>query len=312
MDSIRIVFFGTAEFAAAILNRLYEDGHQVVGVVSQPDRPIGRKHLIEPTPVHALAEAHGTSCIAPRNLKEEPEGVLAMKPDLIITCAYGQFVPDVILEAPRFGCLNIHPSALPKYRGGAPIQRTIWNGDSSIDICLMEMVHAMDAGRIFARTSVPVDPDETSGQLFRKLAPLAADLLSENLPKYLNGELAGEPQDERQKTIARNISREEEQIFFEKEQMPELYNHCRALLEEPGPYGMIDHKRIKFLEVRMEQTEEPAVPGTILDIQNHAMRIACRGGILKVFRLQMQGKNAMDADAFMNGAGRNLIGRQFE
>ena len=136
--------------------------------------------------------------------------------------------------------------------------------------------------------------------------------MSENLPKYLNGELAGEPQDERQKTIARNISREEEQIFFEKEQMPELYNHCRALLEEPGPYGMIDHKRIKFLEVRMEQTEEPAVPGTILDIQNHAMRIACRGGILKVFRLQMQGKNAMDADAFMNGAGRNLIGRQFE
>ncbi len=312
MDSIRIVFFGTAEFAAAILNRLYEDQYQIVGAVSQPDRPIGRKHVIEPTPVHALAEAHGTPCIAPKNLKEEPEGVLDMKPDLIITCAYGQFVPDVILEAPRFGCLNIHPSALPKYRGGAPIQRTIWNGDSSIDICMMEMVHAMDAGRVFARTCVPIDPDETSGELFRKLAPLAADLLSENLPKYLKGELTGAAQEESRKTIARNISREEEQIWFQKESMPSLYNHCRALLEEPGPYGLIEDKRIKFLKVRMEQKEVSDAPGTILASQNHAMRIACKGGILNVFRLQMQGRNAMDADAFMNGAGRNLIGRQFE
>ena len=312
MDSIRIVFFGTAEFAAAILNRLYEDQYQIVGAVSQPDRPIGRKHVIEPTPVHALAEAHGTPCIAPKNLKEEPEGVLDMKPDLIITCAYGQFVPDVILEAPRYGCLNIHPSALPKYRGGAPIQRTIWNGDSSIDICMMEMVHAMDAGRVFARTCVPIDPDETSGELLRKLAPLAADLLSENLPKYLRGELTGTAQEESRKTIARNISREEEQIWFQKESMPSLYNHCRALLEEPGPYGLIEDKRIKFLKVRMEQKEVSAAPGTILASQNHAMRIACKGGILNVFRLQMQGKNAMDADAFMNGTGRNLIGRQFE
>lgn len=312
MKNIRTVFFGTSDFAAAILKTLYEEGYQVVAAVSQPNRPSGRKNKIVPTPVAAYCAETGIPLLAPEKLRLETEAVLAYEPELVVTCAYGQMVPESILNYPSHGCVNVHPSLLPKYRGGAPMHHAVWSGDAETGVCLMQMVKAMDAGRVYARTVLPIGPDETMAELNLRLQAAACQLLKENLPLYLEGKLPGEEQDESGVVIARNIAREEEKISFQEEEMPELYNHIRALIDWPVSYGVIDGKRIKFHKVRREEESSAAEPGTVLGFADHAMRIACRGGVLRVLELQPEGRNRMNADAFANGAGRTLIGHRFE
>ncbi len=312
MEKPRIVFFGTPDFACAILKALAEEKYNVVAVVAQPDKPVGRKHKIEPVPVHALADALGIPVLQPVKLRDEAEAVLAYKPDLIVTCAYGQFVPDAILNAPRLGAINVHPSLLPRYRGGAPIQYALLNGDAQTGVCLMEMVKAMDAGDVFARTIVPIDPDETFTELNQKLKEESVRLIKEMLPLYIDGKLERMPQAEEGIVIARNISKEQEKLSFDKEELHVLYNHARALIDVPCAYGMIENKRIRFFKARIEETQHNAKPGEVLGFKDHAMEIACIGGILKIYELQPEGKKRMDADAFKNGAGRALIGKCFE
>ena len=312
IKEIRTVFFGTPEFAEKILEALIQDGYNLVGVVCQPDRPVGRKHRLEPTPVHAKAEECRIPVVAPEKLRAEEDAVLALNPELIVTCAYGQIVPEDILKAPKYGCVNIHPSLLPKYRGGAPIQHAVWSGDSETGVCLMEMTKGMDSGRVWARTIVPIGPDETTEELTPRLIEVSIALLRENLPLYLEGKLAGEVQDETKVTIARNISREEEQVFFQKEAAQELYNHIRALIAWPTPYAMIEGKRMRFYKARLELKETKAAPGTVLGFANGAMEVAAIGGIIRIYSLQPEGKKQMDAMAFANGNGRSLIGKQFD
>lgn len=311
MRKERIVFLGTPLFAKVILKALINNEYNVVGVVSQPDKPTGRKHTILPTPVKELALEHGIPVSQPAKLRLEPESVLQYEPDLIITCAYGQIVPEEILQYPKHGCLNIHPSDLPKYRGGAPIQRAIWNGDTTTAICLMEMVKQMDAGRVFAREYVDVDVNDTYETLNARLADLSANLLVKYLPEYLEDKLVGEVQDEEKVVLARNISKEEEMVHFDTEDVTECYNHIRALYSDPIAYGVIENKRVKFMSVQMELQEVNEAPGTVLGFTNGTMNIACKNGILKVVELQMEGKSRMTADAFKNGAGRQLVGKRF-
>jgi len=312
MADLRIVFFGTSGFACRMLQVLHDEKYNVVAVVSQPDKPVGRKRIVEKTPVHALADALGIACVQPEKLREAPEEVLAYAPDLIVTCAYGQIVPQVILEAPAKGCLNVHPSLLPRYRGGAPMHYAVWNGDERTGVCLMEMVKKMDAGRVYARCELTIGPDETMAELARRLEDAAAILLKENLPKYLAGELEGVEQDEEKVVIARNISREEEKINFALEDVDAAYNHIRALIDWPISHGVIDGKRIKFLEARKKKGNPQEAAGTVVGFEEHAMKIACIGGYIYIRKLQMEGKKGMDADAFANGAGRALIGKRFE
>ena len=312
MEKPRIVFFGTPDFACAILSALAEEKYNVVAVVAQPDKPVGRKHRIEPVPVHALADVLGIPVLQPVKLRDEVDAVLAYEPDLIVTCAYGQFVPEAILKAPKLGAVNVHPSLLPRYRGGAPIQYALLNGDKETGVCLMEMVKAMDAGDVFARTVIPIDPDETFAELNRKLMEESVRMIKEMLPLYIEGKLQRQPQKEEGIVIARNISKEQEKLSFDKEELPVLYNHARALIDVPCAYGVIDNKRIRFFKVRMEETKHNGNPGEVLGFKDHAMEIACIGGILKVYELQPEGKKRMDADAFKNGIGRVLIGKRFE
>ena len=311
MENIRVVFIGTPVFACDILKTLVEENCHVVAVVSQPDKPSGRKHEIKPTPVHALADSYNIPVLQPEKLSKEYQMVLDYKPDLVVTCAYGQIVPEAILKDPRYGCLNIHPSLLPKYRGGAPVHHAIWAGDKETGVCLMEMVKAMDAGKVYARTIVPIDEDDTTETLNLKLRKSSCELLKEYLPKYLNGELPGEPQDESQVVIARNISKEDELVHFKEEDINELYNHIRACIDWPIAYGLIEGKRLKFYKVRKEVVEHSMEPGTIVGYEDHALKIAAKNGYLKVYELQLEGKNRMDADAFMNGLGRQYIGKVF-
>ncbi len=312
MENIRIVFIGTPEFACPILQTIYDEGYEVIAAVSQPDRPAGRKHVIMPTPVHALADRLNIPVLQPEKLRLEYEKVTALEPDLIVTCAYGQMVPEAVLKAPKYGCLNIHPSLLPKYRGGAPIHHAVWAGDSETGVCLMEMVKAMDAGRVYARKVLPIGPDETTAELSERLIEAGCELIREALPAYLRGELPGEEQDDSQVVIARNISRDDEQVHFGTEEINTLYNHVRALIDWPVSYGIMDGKRIKFLKAGKEIKETAGGPGEILGFRDHAMEIACMGGILRIYELQPEGKGRMSADAFANGAGRQLIGHRFE
>ncbi len=311
MTKPRIIFFGTPEFPVSILKALLDHDYNVVAIVSQPDRPVGRKRQIVPTPIHQVAIDYNIPCVQPENLIQEKEEILAYEPDLIITCAYGQFIPSSILNAPKYGCLNIHPSLLPKYRGGAPMHHAIIAGESETGVSLMEMIKQMDAGRIYAQVKLPIGPDETTAELSERLNQASVKLLLDNLPLYLNGELEGIEQDESAVTIGYNISREEEQVSFAEENLTQLYNHIRGLIDWPLAYGMLDGKRMKFLKVRKEEKEMTEVPGTVLGFENHAMLIACTGGVLKVYELQPEGKKKMDADAFKNGNGKEVIGKVF-
>lgn len=312
MAECRVVFFGTTDFSGAVLETLLAEGYDVISVVTQPDKPVGRRHVMTAPFVKSYAMEKGIPVLQPVKLSAEMEPVMNLRPDLIITCAYGQLIPVSILELPRYGCLNIHPSPLPKYRGGAPIQRAVMNGDSSTEVCLMEMAEKMDSGKVYARIPASIGADTTSSELFEQLKEPARRLITDYLPRYLKGELKGEEQDESGVVIARNIKREEEFISFQNEAMPSLYNHIRGLLDDPSGYGIVDRKRIKFCRVRRDDSVSDQPAGTILGFADHAMRVAAKGGTLLVYELQMEGKSRMNADAFYNGAGRQLTGKVFD
>ena len=312
MKQTRIIFFGTTEFASGILQTLIDEGYNVVAVVSQPDKPVGRKHTIPMTPIHALADQYQIPVIQPDLLKEHVDDVLRYEPELILTCAYGQFIPVRILEYPRLGCINVHPSLLPKYRGGAPIHHAVMGGETETGVSLIQMTTAMDAGDIYARVTTPLGKDETMAELNQRLLVLSKQLVKENLEDYIAGKLVGEPQDESKVILGLNITKEEEKVQFAKEEVQTLYNHIRGLIDWPMPYGVVDGKRIKFCKVRMRKEDHQAKPGEILGFKNHAMEVASIGGIIEVYELQPEGKSRMSADAYANGAGRNMIGKVFE
>ena len=312
MKQTRIIFFGTTEFASGILQTLIDEGYNVVAVVSQPDKPVGRKHTIQMTPTHVLADQYQIPVIQPDLLKEHVDDVLRYEPELILTCAYGQFVPVRILEYPRLGCINVHPSLLPKYRGGAPIHHAVMGGETETGVCLIQMTKAMDAGDIYARVTTPLGKDETMAELNQRLLVLSKQLVKENLEDYIAGKLVGEPQDDSKVILGLNITKEEEKVHFAQEDVQTLYNHIRGLIDWPMPYGVVDGKRMKFCKVRMRKEDHQAKPGEILGFKNHAMEVASIGGIIEVYELQPEGKSRMTADAYANGAGRNMIGKVFE
>ena len=312
MKDLKIVFFGTPVFACSVLQALIDEGYSIAAAVSQPDKPVGRKHVIQPTPVHALADRYSIPVIQPDRLKDAAEEIIGLAPDLIVTCAYGQFVPSVILQAPKYGCVNIHPSLLPKYRGGAPVHRAVMNGDTETGVCLMEMVKAMDAGRIWSCRRTEIGPDMTTQQLNTVLEEISRQIIIEDLPKYIAGELEGIEQDPEGVVLAPNIAREEEQVVFAEESADRAYNHIRALIDWPVSYGIIGGKRIKFFAAGREKGDTGRQPGTVLGFADHAMRIAAEGGVICVKELQPEGKGRMSADAFANGAGRALIGKVFD
>lgn len=311
MTTPRIIFFGTPAFAREILNTLVAEHYNVVAAVSQPDRPTGRKHKITPTPVHDFCLEHDIPCLQPEKLKDASAEIASYKPDLILTCAYGQFVPVSILQMPALGCLNIHPSLLPKYRGGAPIQHAVMNGDDKTGVCLMEMTKAMDAGKIYACYETPIGEDETFAEVNERLIQLSCRLLKDNLPLYIEGKLPGKEQDESKVVLALNITREEEKVSFKDEDLNHIYNHIRGLIDWPVAYGLIEGKRFKFHKVRKELKDVKVEPGTVLGFEDHALEIACQGGILKVYEMQLEGKKKMDADAFKNGYAHEVIGKVF-
>lgn len=306
----RVVFMGTPDFAVSILETLLQCPVNVVGVISQPDRPVGRKQEYRPTPVKGFALDHGLLVLQPEKVGTITEILAELDLDLIVTCAYGQFIPERILNLPKKGCVNVHASLLPKYRGGAPIHTAILNGESVTGVTLMRTVKKMDAGDMIASVTVEIDSDDTVGTLHDKLKVAGARLLSDWLPAILDGRAPSIPQDETLVTFAPNISPAQEFISMKRD-IQTVYNHVRGLTPWPVGYGLINGKKLKLIGATMRRVILDEEPGTVLGYDGGLM-IACQNGVLVITQCQWEGKGKMSADEFYRGIGKTLVKEVFE
>lgn len=299
----RIVYMGTPQFSAVILEALVEKGYNIVAVVSQADKKVGRKQEIVYSKVKEVALKYNIPVLQPKKIKDEYQGILDYKPDCIITCAYGQIVPDEILSFPKYKCINIHASLLPKYRGGAPIHKAIMNGDKESGVSIMEMVSKMDAGAVCYVKKHPISFDTTTTQLFTELAQVGKEAILEILPNILSGNVKFEKQDESKVSYAYTIKKEEEKIDITQTAL-EIYNHIRGLSDVPGAYILINNKKIKLFDVKYIERAHNQF-GKIEFSLDH-FNFYFKDGIVQVKTLQMEGKVKMDAKIFYNGYGKSF------
>ena len=310
MTKNRCIFMGTPQIAAVVLEKMITNGIDVVLVVTQPDRRVGRKQNIVFSPVKEVALKHNIEVFQPSHIKTDYQRIIDLNPDVIVTCAYGQIVGKEVLEAPQYHCVNLHGSLLPKYRGAAPIQRAIWNGEKVSGMSLMEMVSKMDAGGVFATKEIVLDEDETSSSLFEKMGLAAADLICEKYDEICSDEAVFVPQDESQVTYAAMISKADEHLDLTKSDI-EIERQIRALSMVPGAYVLLNGKKFKILKARY-QKQEVDTPFTVLGKMQNTFALSLKDGILYVDECQMEGKAALSGKAFANGQGNNLVGKQFE
>lgn len=300
MDNPTILFMGTPDFAASLLEAILKEGYTVVAVVSQPDRPVGRKQLVLPTPVKKIALDHNIVVYQPLRIRKDYDFIERLHPDLIITCAYGQILPAPLLAIPKLGCYNVHASLLPKLRGGAPIQRAIMQGDHETGVTIMEMVEKMDAGRMFLQESIRIEEIDTTGSLSIKLQELAAKMLISWLPLFLQGKSIGMAQDEQQVTYGPNIMRSEEQIDWSLPAL-QIHNLVRALAPTPGAYTNLFGEPFKIWETKIIHQGAKECPGTILQLEPEFL-VACGEGILQLITVQPSGKRMMLARDYIRGS----------
>ncbi|WP_035349848.1 methionyl-tRNA formyltransferase [Fictibacillus gelatini] len=306
---------GTPDFSVPILRQLVMDGYELQAVVTQPDKPQGRKKIIKPTPVKEEALRHQIPVYQPRKLREEYEEIIQLKPDLIVTAAYGQILPKAVLEAPKYGCINVHASLLPEYRGGAPIHQCIIDGKKETGVTIMYMVEKLDAGDILTQVVVPIEEVDTVGTMHDKLSAAGAKLLSQTIPDLIEGKIRPVKQDDEKATFASNISREQEKIDWGKDG-EDIYNQIRGLNPWPVAYTSLNGKPLKIWQGLKVKRKEPMEPGTIVEIQNDGFVVASgnKTAIL-VTELQPAGKKRMAAKQFLQGANLSIgtkLGESFE
>lgn len=311
MEKLKIVFMGTPEFSVNILNGLIEN-YDVCGVVCQPDKEVGRHHEIKPCPVKEVALKNNIKVIQPIHIKEEYTEIVDLKPDLIVTCAYGQIIPKVLLDLPKYGCINVHASLLPKLRGGAPIHKAIINGYSETGITIMYMVEKMDAGDIITQVSTKIDNSDNVGKLHDRLSIMGTKLLLETIPKIVSGDIKPIKQNEEEVTYAWNISREEEKIDFNKATV-EIFNQIRGLNPWPGAYALLDDCSVKIYDGYINDNTYQKNNGEIVKIYKDGIGVNCKDGELVITELQFAGKKKMTVKDYFNGKnGEELLGKVFK
>jgi methionyl-tRNA formyltransferase len=313
---MNIVFMGTMNFAVPILEGLANVDH-VSLVVTQPDRPAGRRHVPSPSPVKAAALRLGIPVFQPERIRRDFGPVLDARPDILVVAAYGQMIPEKLLMAPRFHAVNVHASLLPKYRGGAPMQRAIAAGEAETGVTVMSMVSKMDAGPVLSQRRTPILDDDDVGTIEERLALLGRDLLLETLPSIFDGTVRFLPQDDSQATFAPNIRPEEERLDFGRT-MRQFSDHVRAFRPWPTAYAVLEGLKIKFLSVRMIGFPDTGIPdsrpGEIVRAEKGTILIRVADGLIEPVLIQPEGRNPMDVRSFMNGAGRTLfvLGKIFD
>ena len=312
----KIIFMGTPAFSVPILNGLVEEGYEVLRVVTQPDRPVGRKKVLTPPPVKEAALEHGIKVLQPEKISgsEEMAELMSLEADLIVTAAFGQFLPEALLEAPKLGAINVHASLLPKYRGGAPVHYSIINGDEKTGVTIMRMVKKMDAGDMLVQESLPISKTDDVGSMFDKLSLLGKEMLLTMLPSFLEGKIEEIPQNEAEVTYSPNISREEEQVFWEKSA---TLIDCQVRGMRPWPVAFTTYQetRVKLWDVTpLLEEETTEAPGTIIKINKKNFWVASgEGTVLQINELQPAGKGQLKAVEYLNGVGRSMeVGQTFE
>jgi methionyl-tRNA formyltransferase len=306
---VRLIFIGTPEFAVPSLARLIGDGHEIAAVFTQPDRPAGRGKQMHTPPVKTFALEHGLQVHQPARIKtnQEVRAVFEQtEPDCGVVAAYGKILPAWLLSIPKLGCINVHASLLPRYRGAAPINWAIALGESETGVTIMQMDAGMDTGAMLAKRAIPIGEEETAPELKSRLSRLGAELLSETLPRVGRGEINPEPQDDTRATYAPMLKRDDGLIDWQRGAR-EIANRTRAFQPWPGAYTFLQGSRLtiwRAKEVSLESRDShpPGKPGTIARIDESGVMLWCAGQtLLRVVEMQLEGKRRLSARDVTNG-----------
>lgn len=294
---------GTPAFSVPILQQLIDDGYEIIQVVTQPDRPVGRKKVLTPPPVKVEAEKHNIPVFQPEKIreKEQYEKILSLEPDLIVTAAFGQILPKELLDGPKYGCINVHASLLPELRGGAPIHYAILQGKKKTGVTIMYMVEKLDAGDMISQVEVEIDERDHVGTLHDKLSAAGAKLLSETIPKLLNGDITPIKQNDEEATFAYNIKREQEKIDWGRSGV-DIYNHIRGLHPWPVAYTTFQGSVLKVWWGEKISIKSDKQPGTIIKVEKDGLIVQTGDDVsIKITELQPAGKKRMSAEQFLRG-----------
>ena len=291
---------GTPDFAVPVLSRLVEAGHDIAAVYSQPDRPSGRGRKLVPTPTKLFAEERGIGVRQPKSLRSEDEcaALAALGPDVVVVAAYGIFLPPEALAVPALGCLNIHPSLLPRYRGPSPVVSSILNGDEETGVTIMKLDEGMDSGPVVAQERVSIGEEETGPELTRRLFDLGADLFVDTLPRWASGDIQATPQDESRATFTSLVKKENGEIDW-TDDAERIARMVRAYEPWPGTFTHWDGKQLKILEATSMSGDAP--PGQVVGLDGGGIGIGTGDGQLAVNRLQIEGRRPSDAQDFVLG-----------
>lgn len=299
MKDIRVIFMGTPSFAVPVLEKLIEETN-VILVVSQPDREKDRKGNILPTPIKKLAQENNIEVYQPTKIKEDYQKIISLNPDIIITCAYGQIIPEVILNAPKLGCINVHGSLLPKLRGGAPIHHAIINGDKETGITIMYMDKLMDSGDIISQEKLEILENDTLDIVYEKMSQLGANLLIKTLPSIIEGTNQRIKQNDSDVTFGYNITKEEEKLDFTKNSK-DIHNRIRGLSSIPGAYCILEDKRLKVYQSEITNTKTNKTPGEIIKIDKTGIYVSTNDFVIKLTDIKLEGKKRCLVKDFVNG-----------
>ncbi|WP_414053929.1 methionyl-tRNA formyltransferase [Macrococcus equi] len=304
-----IIFMGTPDFSAPILKAVHEK-YGVSHVITQQDKPVGRKRILTPPPVKAQALELGIEVYQPEKMTSDEAYayVKDLNPDLIITAAYGQLLPERILEIPRLGCINVHASLLPKYRGGAPIHKAIINGEKTSGVTIMYMAKKLDAGDMISQVKVPIEQNDTVGTLHDKLSEAGTDLLIDTLPSIFNETNERTPQNHELATFATNVSRDEEFVTFERTSEA-VHNHIRGLSPWPVGFAKLNGQNIKLW--MSEVSSGSGTPGEIISADKHGIKVATNDGAVLLTEIQPAGKKRMKASDYIAGLKQTIEGQTF-
>jgi len=311
MEKLKIVFMGTPEFSVPVLEGLI-DNYQVIGVVTQPDKEVGRNHEVKFSPVKEVALKHNILVLQPEKIRTDYEGIVDLNPDMIVTCAYGQIIPKVLLDLPKYGCINVHASLLPKYRGGAPLHRVIINGEVKTGITIMHMDEGMDTGDIISTREILIDNSDTVGTIHDKLSVLGKELLLDTIPSIVDGTSKRLKQNNLEATFAPVIKREDELLDFNKKTL-EIYNKIRGLNPYPVSYATLDGKIFKIYSSRIGTgVYTTKKNGEIVRIYDDGIGISTSDSEIILTEIKPEGKRKMTVREYLNGINKDsLIGKVF-
>ena len=307
MKDKKVIFMGTPEFSVPVLEMLIKETN-VIMVVTQPDSYVGRHHTLTYSPVKQVALDNNIEVYQPEKIRNEYEYILDKKPDIIITCAYGQIIPSVLLDSPKYKAINVHASLLPKLRGGSPLHRAIIDGYDKTGVTIMYMAPGMDDGDIITQEEIKINDTDNVGIIHDKLSVLGRDLLLKTLPSIFDGTNTRTKQDESEVTFAYNIKREEEKIDFNKTAR-EVYNQIRGLYPFPTAYLELNGEVIKVCSSRLGETKKGSC-GEITSIYKDGIGIMCSDREIILTRIKPSGKKEMDVKDYLNGKKDNLLGEK--